>query len=195
MLRNGLGVAGIGVLTIGGPQYVPPLDAPTAPVNPGGQGPGDIALVWDPMNGRADFAMNGQDLLMDFGLHTAVIISLFCDRLADPADVIPDGTGDRRGWWGDTPLPNATDPTGGIDLTGSRLWQLARSLQMTETLRKAENFAKEALQWMIDDGVAGSVTASAIFPPAPPNALELSIGIYQAGAANQYAFAFAWAAS
>lgn len=156
----------------------------------------DIALVWDPINGRADFAMNatGTDLLMDDSLQTAVIISLFCDRLADAADVIPDGTTDRRGWWGDTPLPNTTDPSGGLDLTGSRLWLLARSLQVTETLRQAESYATESLQWMIDDGVAGSVTASAIFPTSPPNALELTVTINQAGATSQ-SYAFTWAAS
>lgn len=156
----------------------------------------DVALVWDPINGRADFAMNatGTDLLMDDSLQTAVIISLFCDRLADAADVIPDGTTDRRGWWGDTPLPNTTDPSGGLDLTGSRLWLLARSLQVTETLRQAESYATESLQWMIDDGVAGSVTASAIFPTSPPNALELTVTINQAGATSQ-SYAFTWAAS
>lgn len=156
----------------------------------------DVALVWDPVNGRADFAMNatGTDLLMDDSLQTAVIISLFCDRLADAADVIPDGTTDRRGWWGDTPLPNTTDPSGGLDLTGSRLWLLARSLQVTETLRQAESYATESLQWMIDDGVAGSVTASAIFPTSPPNALELTVTINQAGATSQ-SYAFTWAAS
>ncbi len=156
----------------------------------------DIALIWNPANGRADFAMDatGTDLLMDAGLQTAVIISLFCDRLADAADTIPDGTTDRRGWWGDTPLPNVTDPAGGLDLTGSRLWLLARALQVTETLRKAETYAKESLQWMIDDGVAGSVTASAIFPASPPNALELTVSINQAGATNQ-GYTFTWAAT
>ncbi len=139
----------------------------------------DIALVWDPVNGRADFAMNatGTDLLMDDGVETSVIISLLCDRLADAADVIPDGTADRRGWWGDTPLPDASDTAGGLDLTGSRLWLLARSLQVTETLRAAESHALEALNWMITDGIATSVTANAIFPPLPLKALELTIGI------------------
>jgi phage gp46-like protein len=192
-VSSGIGTFIIGVSGIGG-------DAPSLPTPSTGPvlGPlagGDIALVWDPATGRADFAMNGGDLLMDPGLHTSVIISLFCDRLADAADVILDGTDDRRGWWGDTPLPDATDVAGGIDLTGSRLWLLARSLQLPETLRRAETYAREALQWMIDDGVAGSVTANAVFPPAPPNALELSIAIAQTGATNPYGFAFAWSAS
>lgn len=155
----------------------------------------DIALIWDPANGRADFAVVDGDLAMDEGLGTAVIISLFCDRVAESGDVIPDGSDDPRGWWGDTPLPNQTDLPGGIDLTGSRLWLLARSLQVTETLRKAESYAREALQWMIDDGIAGSVTASAVFPAAPQNAMELTIVIDQAGASAPSKYLFAWSAS
>lgn len=179
--------------------WVGTLPGPVPPPTPSAGG--DIALVWDPANGRADFAIArsarpsddaGTDLLMDAGLHTSVIISLFCDRLADPADTIPDGTDDRRGWWGDTPLPNSTDPIT-PDLTGSRLWLLARALQVNETLRRAEKYAQEALQWMIDDGVAGSVTASAAFPAAPPQTLELTITINQPGGSQS--FAFAWSAS
>lgn len=136
----------------------------------------DIALVWDNVNGRADLAMNatGTDLLMDDTPATAVIISLFSDRLADVADKIPDGTTDPRGWWGDTPLPNASDTAGGLDLTGSKFWLRFPGLQTTETLRLLEADAKEALQWMIDDGVAQSVDASAYFPALPANAVFLT---------------------
>jgi phage gp46-like protein len=176
---------------------VPPPPPAAAVVNQG-----DIALVWDAANGRADFAMNatGTDLLLDQGLYTAVVVSLFCDRLADAADTIPDGTTDRRGWWGDTPssegravraIPNAPDPAAAHGLTGSRLWLLARALQLPETLRQAESYAQEALQWMIDDGVAGSVTASASFPATPPNALELSITIEQDDSSQTFAVALA----
>lgn len=137
----------------------------------------DIALVWDSVNGRADFAMNasGTDLLMDDTPTTAVIISLFSDRLAGPGDTIPDGTTDPRGWWGDTPLANATDPAGGLDLTGSHLWLYMRSLQIPVTARGLEAAAEQSLQWMIDDGVAQSVDATAVFPTAPANAVFLTI--------------------
>jgi phage gp46-like protein len=155
----------------------------------------DIALIWDPVNGRADFAIANGDLVMDNSLHTAVIISLFCDRLAAPGDTINDNTDDRRGWWGDTPLPGASDPSAGLDLTGSRLWLLARALQNQNTLNQAISYAKEALQWMIDDGVAGSVNVTASFPATPPQALEMIIDIYQAGASAPQTYSFAWSAS
>ena len=155
----------------------------------------DIALIWDPVNGRADFSIVNGDLLMDDGLHTAVIISLFCDRLAASGDTIPDGSADRRGWWGDTPLPGTSDPAGGLDLTGSRLWLLARALQTQQTLNNAIAYAREALQWMITDGIAGSIDVAASYPDSLPNALEMTVTINQAGASSPYRYAFAWSAS
>lgn len=60
----------------------------------------DIAIVW--RNGRGNLALNGSDLLTDNSIETAVIISLFTDRRAQPSDLIPDGSTDRRGWWADS---------------------------------------------------------------------------------------------
>jgi len=138
----------------------------------------DIALVWDNANGRADFAMANGDLVMDPGLLTSVIISLFCDRLADPSDVIPDGGDDRRGWWPDDPL----------DLNGSKLWLYRRVLQVDDTLRKVEAAARAALAWMIADGVAESVTPTATFPSL--GRINLVIAIRQSTASH--AFDGAW---
>ncbi len=146
----------------------------------------DIALVWDPATGLADLAMSGPDLQMDHGLTTAAIISLFCDRLAEPGDVIPDGTDDPRGWWGDAPLPTASDAQG-QDLTGSRLWLLARAKQLPETLRQAESYAREALAWMIEDRVASAIDAAATFPAL--GQIELDITISEpTGAATPFSF-------
>ncbi|WP_230368830.1 phage GP46 family protein [Paludibacterium denitrificans] len=45
---------------------------------------------------------------------------------------------------------------------GSRLWLLAsRAKNVPETLRNAENDAKESLKWMVDDGVTSTLTVSA----------------------------------
>jgi len=91
-------------------------------------------------------------------LETAIIISLFTDRLADEDDVIPDGTNDRRGYWGDgLSLINA-------DKIGSRLWLLSREKQLTNVLRRAEEYADEALSWLLDDGVAKAVMVTATNP-------------------------------
>lgn len=103
-----------------------------------------------------DWSIAGGDLLADDGLDTAVAISLWTDRLADADDVLPDGSGDRRGWWGDAylaPLAN-----GQPDRIGSRLWLLARALQSLEAARQAQAYVQEALRWLVDDGVAAGVT-------------------------------------
>lgn len=95
-----------------------------------------------------DLAVDGYDLATEDGLRTAVIVSLFTDRRAEPDDEIPDGSGDRRGWWADPTL-------------GSRLWLLARAKETPDTLARARAYAIEALQWLVDDGVATAVDVTA----------------------------------
>ena len=103
--------------------------------------------------GACDWLVAGAGLESDEGLQTAILISLFTDRRASVGDV-PQGTG-QRGWWGDSYAPEAGDQI------GSRLWLLARSKQLPATLRQAEQYAREALQWLVDDGVAQNISATA----------------------------------
>jgi len=107
----------------------------------------DTTIVWDSATGYGDWQLVDTQLLTGNDLHTAVLISLFTDRVANPDDVIPDGTTDPRGWWGD-------DPAG--PPIGSRLWLLSRAKQTTDTLNHAKDYITEALQWLIDDGVVAS---------------------------------------
>ncbi|MFX1675214.1 phage GP46 family protein [Paraburkholderia sp. A2WS-5] len=92
--------------------------------------------------------VSGGDLARGDDLETAVLVSIFTDRAANPDDVIPDGTGDPRGWWGDI---------GEDKPIGSRLWLLDRSKQTQEVLNNARDYINEALQWLIDDGVVASI--------------------------------------
>lgn len=79
----------------------------------------------------------------------AVMVSLFTWRRANPDDDLP---GDlRMGWWGDAFAPIANDRI------GSRLWLLSRAKLLPETAARAKEYAEEALQWLIDDGVAARV--------------------------------------
>lgn len=94
------------------------------------------------------------------GLETAVVLSLFTDRRALPGDPLPQGaqlggTPDRRGWWGDS----YADVRG--DRIGSRLWLLRREKQLPSVLARAREYALEALQWMVDDGIARAVNVTA----------------------------------
>lgn len=79
----------------------------------------------------------------------AVMISLFTWRRANPDDDLPADS--RHGWWGDIypDIPN--------DRIGSRLWLLSRAKITTETIARAKEYAEEALQWLIEDGVASRV--------------------------------------
>lgn len=112
----------------------------------------DIATVWVPAAGRGDWTLAGRDLASGHDLATAVIISLFTDRRADADDIIPDGTGDPRGWWGDT---------GRLRPLGSKLWLLERAMKTEATRLRAEDYAAEALAWLVEDGVAADVQVAA----------------------------------
>ncbi len=109
----------------------------------------DIRLTWDRNLMECDFAIKNDDISMDDGLETAVYISIYTDRQASDDD--PYDNNDRRGWWADQ-----TQKEDG-DKIGSRLWLLDRSKTTTENLRMAKIYLEEALQWLVDDGVAAKV--------------------------------------
>lgn len=103
---------------------------------------------------QCDWTIVAPGLGEDEGLETAVIISLFTDRRANPDDELPSGD-DRRGWWGD----GLAEVEG--DRIGSRLWLLSREKQLQSVVARAREYASEALQWLIDDGVAEAVNVEA----------------------------------
>ncbi|HEM7839793.1 phage GP46 family protein [Burkholderia multivorans] len=108
----------------------------------------DIKIVWDAANARGDWALIPGDIATGDDLETALLFSLFTDREAAPDDAIPDGSTDRRGWWGDD------DSNDGLGPIGSRLWLLSRRTSPTDqTLRDAYDYIVEAIQWLIDTGV------------------------------------------
>lgn len=96
------------------------------------------------------------DLEADDGLETAVAISLFTDKRVTTEEV-PAGENSKRGWFGDL-FPEVDQ-----DKIGSKLWLLQRSKRTTETLRKFEDYCREALQWLIEDGVSGSINVEASY--------------------------------
>ncbi|WP_321896047.1 phage GP46 family protein [Paraburkholderia heleia] len=108
----------------------------------------DIKIYWDAADGRGDWQLLANDIATGDDFQSALLFSLFSDREAADDDVIPDGSNDRRGWWGDD---GTDDPTGP---TGSRLWLLARRKSPNdETLRDAYDYIVEAIQWLVDTGV------------------------------------------
>ncbi|MCW8918902.1 MAG: phage GP46 family protein [Gammaproteobacteria bacterium] len=101
-----------------------------------------------------DVILSATGLAEDDGLSAAVIVSLFTDAVARPKDALPDGSTDRRGWWGNSFVRQIGD------IEGSRLWLLSREKVSRETMARAEQYAREALRWLLDDGIARSVDVS-----------------------------------
>jgi phage gp46-like protein len=112
----------------------------------------DFALKYDAGDKRFDLALEDGDLARDESLQTAVILSLFTDRRALEEDRLPDGSSDRRGYWADAYRDRPH---------GSRLWLLSREKEQAEVLRRAREYAEEALAWLIEDAVAEAVEVEA----------------------------------
>ena len=121
----------------------------------------DIRVVWDPVELIGDWIMKGSVLDTDRELVTAIAISLFTDGLAYEDDPLPDPNDpDRRGWWGDHEGREIHGQTQGI---GSRLWLISREKQTELTRARAEKYAREALNWLIDLRVADAYTVKAYY--------------------------------
>ena len=117
-----------------------------------------------------DLKVEGNDLVQDDGLRTAVAISLFSDARAT-VEELPAGERDRKGWWGDM----IAEIDG--DRVGSKLWLLRREKHTEETRKRAEEYAKEALTWLVTDKVAQSVDISAEW--ASRGFLVLNVSIHR----------------
>lgn len=119
----------------------------------------DLAAAYDSTIMAADLALDGALLKADDGLATAIVISIFTDRRANPDDELPSGGqfgggGDsRRGWFGDALPPKVAGEPVANDRIGSRLWLLAREKQTAETMARAREYIAEAVEWLIEDGV------------------------------------------
>ena len=138
----------------------------------------DIKTIWEPDKVLGDWQTGGGGLQDGNDLETAILISLFTDRLARTDDGI-DGD-DRRGWWGDT---NSEYPI------GSRLWLVRREKLTTKVALKAEDYANEALVWLLDDGVVTAISSNAQI--VYPNRLNLIIS-YQQPTQTQASVKFSW---
>lgn len=110
----------------------------------------DPDLIWDGRVG--DLALtavsdpaNPGGLVADDALKTAVLICLMTDRRADPVE-LRDGDF-NRGWPGD-----GFDLMPGETPLGSKLWLLRRRALTAEVEALAHDYAREALQTLIDQG-------------------------------------------
>jgi phage gp46-like protein len=159
---------------------LPVLEVP-GPLAAGGQG-GDIRILWDNDNALGDWGLGEGDVETGQDLETACLVSLFTDRLATPDFVPTDGTTDRRGWWADPYNDRAL---------GSNLWQLERARKTRDSLGTARRYALDALQWLIEDGVARRVLCNTSW--VTPTMLGIAIAIIRPdGTETRFRFGWAW---
>jgi phage gp46-like protein len=147
----------------------------------------DLALIWNDADFAADIGFDAGALLLDDGLRTAVIISLFTDARAAKDDPLPEPNTDRRGWWGDV-----LSPVTGWEI-GSKLWLLSREKQLPSVLNRARDYAAAALAWMIADQIAAKIDVEARFPTR--GWLALAIFITRPDGPARQRFDFAWNAT
>jgi len=139
-----------------------------------------------------ELTVENGDFVNDSTFTTALIISLFTDRRAKEEDPLPDPeSNNRRGWWGDN-LAEVQD-----DRIGSRLWLLSREKTTQDVLVRAKQYAEEAVQWILDDGLAAKidVTAERITRGNEPtgDTLAIKILVYDSsGTVESYTFQTLW---
>jgi len=108
----------------------------------------------------------------DDQLYQMVLCCLFSDARADDDADIPDGTSNRRGWWGD----HYGDED---DRSGSLLWTLDRDTLDEQTALDAKGHAEDALQVLVDDEVVSGFTVTT--ERGGRNRLSMAIEIQRTG--------------
>lgn len=112
------------------------------------------AILTENASGVYDMTIDSNgDIASGDQYDTAILVSLFTDRRALASEVARPER--RRGWIGNEVTP-------GIEM-GSRLWLLEQERATREVANLASDWATEALRWLVDDGYAIAVTATASF--------------------------------
>lgn len=141
---------------------------------------GDLALT------AADDPVNPAGLRATAALETAVIICLMTDRRVEPSE-LRDGDV-NKGWPGD-----GFDLEPGERPLGSRLWLLRRSAMSPDIEARATDYAREALQTLVEQKAFARVEVSAE-ADRPQNRLDLTVRLYGRDGAITYdrRFAVLW---
>jgi phage gp46-like protein len=144
----------------------------------------DLTLVWDAVNGHADWQVGNGDLVSGNTLQTAVIRSLFTDKRAPADAALPYPSADLRGCWSDSYM--------GYQI-GSLIWLLERAVitNRTTLLLQVQTYATDALAWIIAEGAASTITATASW--LSPTMIMLAIVLIEpSGNVNQFQFSWLW---
>lgn len=136
---------------------------------------GDIRLSL--LSDSADISIQSGDVVRDEALETAILISIYTDaRNVEENEFAQD----VRGWW-------ATS-------VGSLLWLLERSKTDASVLGLAEDRIRTCLQWLVEDGVAKSLSIRAT---RQVTNLQLDVSVYRPDNGNDpltFRFFYNWQA-
>ena len=125
----------------------------------------DVALIDDEKG--FDINIKDGDIESVENFKTAIQVSLFSDGRADSSQVfLPEA---RKGWIGDI-----VTPIDGQNF-GSLLWLVQQERLTQSTLNKVVNFARLALQWLIDQEQASRIEVSGEIVPRSGICLRIVI--------------------
>lgn len=133
-----------------------------------------------------DLVFKGGDLVLSDSLQMSVILSIatWCRNDSfEGAAILEPSIG---GWW--------ADALNEIPL-GSRLWTLFREKLNEVTLDNAKALVKDALKWMVDDGVAKEVNVSADYGKDRNTAVFVIDIVKPSGETEQFKYESNWEAS
>lgn len=118
---------------------------------------GQLTVQQNEHTGVWDIALEetgGEHLARDYGLRSAIVVSLFTDQRIPVADARDPSI--LGGWWGDS-YPDQEAPDFQL---GSLLWTLVGKKSTQDTLDLAESYCQRALGWMVTDGWVESLDVS-----------------------------------
>ncbi|MBS9720168.1 phage GP46 family protein [Tianweitania sp. BSSL-BM11] len=127
-------------------------------------------LAWNGLTGDLAIDVASGDLRSANAIATAVLICLQTDRRVDISELPAGET--NRGWPGD-----AFDLQPGDTPLGSKLWLLRRRALSEDIDIEAEDYAREAIQPLIDQGLAVRQEVSVERLPLQ-NRLIVSVALY-----------------
>lgn len=139
-------------------------------------------LIWDIDEGVADLVIDtgNADLKRQAALETAVIIALFTDKRADASDSFLNGTdpaADPRGWPGDFFEDQEV---------GSHLWLLFEQTISLDVLRRFKEYAEQALQVLIDQGVVARYNVEVQRNASNTERVDMSVVLFSSDGSQKY---------
>lgn len=154
---------------------------------------GDIAILFDSETMTFDWGTNVTGDICDTStaglsdLETAVVISLFTDKVVPPDWIFPQKgvLNDPKGFWADS--------VNGFPV-GSNLWLLRQQSGAPNLLQIARVYCNDALQWLLNSGIATSIVVdtSWIFPNST-RAMGIAVTITEPVSNKTTRFQYSWA--